>query len=198
MYHHCHLFINNCFYVKLGVFLNFKLSSKRPVLWSATLRIVNISPSCCIFVLLRYSDMVAFATAPGRYQLRKVSKAVTVMVQESISRFDTGKSFPILSTISLKLLHIDLFWMTLSTSSRVSLEELSSSILFIHLLVFSLRNMHFHPFMVSDIRIARLKMLFSGLSLHKLRLMKVKPASKASSFEIHPSASILKCFNLSM
>ena len=121
----------------------------------------------------RCSQTVSRSTAPGRCQLRKVSKAATMMVHESISRLDMGKSFPILSTISLELFHIDSFWMTLSTSSRVSLEELSSSILFMHLFVFSFCTVHFQPLIVSDILIARLIMLFSGSSLHKLCFKKV-------------------------
>ena len=120
----------------------------------------------------RYSQTVSRSTAPGLCHLRKVSEVVTTMVHESISRLDTGKSFPILSTISLKLFHIDSFWMTSSTSSRVSLEELSSSILFMRLFIFSFHNVHYQPLIVADILIAHLKMLFSGSSLHELRLKK--------------------------
>ena len=97
---------------------------KRPILWSATLMMVTVSPSCCMSVCFLYSAKVAFATEPDHCQLRKVSKAATMMVHESISRFDASNSFPILSTISLKSLHISSLWMiALPSSSFASLSS---------------------------------------------------------------------------
>ena len=91
---------------------------KGPILWSATLMMVTVSPSCCMSVCFLYSAKVAFATEPDHCQLRKVSKATTMMVHESISRFDVSNSFPILSTISLKSLHMASLWMIALPSSH--------------------------------------------------------------------------------
>lgn len=78
----------------------------RPVLCSATLIIVMVSPSRCTFVLFLYSAIVALATAAGCCQLWNVNNVAIMIVQAFISRVETGSSSPSLSETSTKSLHI--------------------------------------------------------------------------------------------
>ena len=72
------------------------------------------------------------------------------------------------------------------------------SIRFIRHFVLSFRKVAFQPLIVSDILIARWKVLLFGSSLNSLHRMNVRPASIASSLHICPSASILNRLHLSV